>query len=836
MLTSIIQNCLPKRLSFHRKANSTTTAASPATVKKSSQETRPPTTTPHPIIVKALSVKDYSSATISNLAKLDCDLPTKEVDDDDQDVNRLLGHHGLRTSTSTFSSSAHSASSSAAMTPSTIMTPYTIEEGETRPNVEAANAALFIDKPPSWPAFAKWRPSYHFIAPYGWMNDPCAPFYDAKSKLFHIFFEWNPHGSDWGNMSWGHATSPDLVNWTRIDHASTATQTQWGPALEPEAPYDHLGIFTGCALARPPVLSHEAEETEESVVTAVYTSVSHLPIHYTLPYTHGAETLSIATSLDGGKSWRRADEDGINPILSGPPKHLEVTAWRDPSVSAWPAMDALLGRSPGQYLYGTIAGGLRVKEGTPTPRDTPTAFLYSIPTSDLRQWKFETTLFDLGFNLPQGSEQGDWGKNFEVCNVFPLPVAPASSAVEAEEWQVGVINVEACLETSLHVPICTPPQTGDDDEDNSPTPPNRLPRRAMWMRASLDLVKDGDISAPKLTPRIGGPLDWGCLYAANTYEDNSGAELRRVMWGWIPDDDLSSKHTSAQGWQGCLALPRLISVQQTETIPPHGMTADAYAAQLRSFGNFDAQVTGNQGTVLVRTLAVEPVPEVLKLREGIVPRLSSFSLSPASVVDLPPVLAKLVAEDGQGRCELALSSLEVTSRCWEAEVSIDLNPSPSSTTPPTRVGLVLAHSSDLSQGAAVVYDTTTSTLSVHRSLSTSHADINTLATDGGPLRLLHVANPDAEDAPRREKLELRVFLDNSVLEVYANGRWACSSRIYPEESAESSSSSSPSGTDALVGLSVFAMGSGHGGDAAATQQVDVESRVWERLRPAFAHE
>ena len=57
------------------------------------------------------------------------------------------------------------------------------------------------------------RPSYHFIAPRGWMNDPCAPAYDPETKLFHLFYQWAPESYTWVNISWGHATSTDLIHW-----------------------------------------------------------------------------------------------------------------------------------------------------------------------------------------------------------------------------------------------------------------------------------------------------------------------------------------------------------------------------------------------------------------------------------------------------------------------------------------------------------------------------------------------------------------------------------------------------------------------------------------------
>lgn len=46
------------------------------------------------------------------------------------------------------------------------------------------------------------------------MNDPCAPGYDAKTGLYHLFYQWSPHTHKWDRISWGHATSKDLLHWT----------------------------------------------------------------------------------------------------------------------------------------------------------------------------------------------------------------------------------------------------------------------------------------------------------------------------------------------------------------------------------------------------------------------------------------------------------------------------------------------------------------------------------------------------------------------------------------------------------------------------------------------
>ena len=46
--------------------------------------------------------------------------------------------------------------------------------------------------------FTRWRPSSHFIAPAGWMNDPCAFLYDPTEDIYHGFYQWHPEHINWG--------------------------------------------------------------------------------------------------------------------------------------------------------------------------------------------------------------------------------------------------------------------------------------------------------------------------------------------------------------------------------------------------------------------------------------------------------------------------------------------------------------------------------------------------------------------------------------------------------------------------------------------------------------
>ena len=171
-----------------------------------------------------------------------------------------------------------------------------LERGGARPKVKDAVFCNNLALANSYDASNKeilWRPVYHFAPQWGWMNDPNGMVY--KDGEYHLFYQYNPYGSRWGNMNWGHAISRDLVSWEHMP-----------VAISP----DGLGtIFSGSAV----VDKDNTAGFGANAIVAFYTQAS------------ARQMQSIAYSTDNGRTFKKY---AGNPVLTG-----DVAAFRDPKVS-----------------------------------------------------------------------------------------------------------------------------------------------------------------------------------------------------------------------------------------------------------------------------------------------------------------------------------------------------------------------------------------------------------------------------------------------------------------------------------------------------------------------
>ncbi|MET7574750.1 GH32 C-terminal domain-containing protein [Streptomyces sp. NPDC005492] len=202
----------------------------------------------------------------------------------------------------------------------------------------------------------QYRPQFHFTPAQNWMNDPNGLIW--YKGQYHLFFQYNPSGNTWGNMSWGHAVSTDLVHWEQL------------PLAIPQD--DNEMVFSGSVVLDTDNTTGFGTQANPPLV-AVYTS---------LVKSTGVQRQSLAYSTDGGTTWTKYSG---NPVLD-----LNSVNFRDPKV----------------FWYAPTKSWLM----TVALSDQHKISFYS--SADLKNW---THLSDFG---PAGATGGVW----ECPDLFPLSV------------------------------------------------------------------------------------------------------------------------------------------------------------------------------------------------------------------------------------------------------------------------------------------------------------------------------------------------------------------------------------------------------------------------------
>jgi len=216
-----------------------------------------------------------------------------------------------------------------------------------------APQAVAADTPPYSETY---RPQFHFTPEKNWMNDPNGlVYYEGE---YHLFYQYNPNGNSWGDMSWGHAVSNDLVHWTELPLALSHDGNEM--------------VFSGSAVVDRDNTTGFGT-TENPPMVAIYTSHN---------ITTGIQAQSLAYSTDRGRTWTKYQG---NPVID-----IGSRDFRDPKVQ-WYA--------PTQSWLMTVSMSAEHK-----------VRFYS--SKNLKDWNLQS---EFG---PAGATGGVW----ECPDLFPLAV------------------------------------------------------------------------------------------------------------------------------------------------------------------------------------------------------------------------------------------------------------------------------------------------------------------------------------------------------------------------------------------------------------------------------
>mgnify|MGYP001163331391 FL=1 len=184
-----------------------------------------------------------------------------------------------------------------------------------------------------------YRPVYHFSPAKNWTNDPNGLlYYDGE---YHLFYQYNPEGIQWGHMSWGHAVSTDLLHWQHL------------PLALPE--YNGTMVFSGSAVVDKGNTSGLCEGSGDCMV-AIYTAHRENEV----------QTQALAFSSDRGRTFTRYSG---NPVLD-----LGKKDFRDPKVFRY---------EPGNQWIMSVS----------LPNERQIQFYAS---ADLKKWDLQGTFGPLG--------------------------------------------------------------------------------------------------------------------------------------------------------------------------------------------------------------------------------------------------------------------------------------------------------------------------------------------------------------------------------------------------------------------------------------------------------
>ncbi|KAF3795250.1 Beta-fructofuranosidase soluble isoenzyme I [Nymphaea thermarum] len=317
-----------------------------------------------------------------------------------------------------------------------------------------------------WRFFLCWLPDYARRW-RSWMTlDPDGPMF--YMGWYHLFYQYNPDSAVWGNITWGHTVSKDLIHWLYLDLA-----------MVPDHWYDINGVWTGSATLLP-----------DGRIVMIYTGSTNESVQ--------VQNVAVPANLSDPllRDWVKYEG---NPVLL-PPRGILYKDFRDPTT-AWLGKD-------GETWYLTIGSKVNT---------TGIALVYN--TTDFYNYELMEGV------LHAVPETGMW----ECIDFYPV----STTSTAGLDTSTNETDVKYVLKASLDDLKKDFYALGSYDEGNQTWTPD-----------------DAEIDVG-----IGIRYDYGKFYASKTFYDQFKG--RRILWGWIDETD-SEKTDLEKGWASVQAIPRVV--------------------------------------------------------------------------------------------------------------------------------------------------------------------------------------------------------------------------------------------------------------------------------------
>ncbi|KAL6757994.1 glycosyl hydrolase [Haematococcus lacustris] len=450
--------------------------------------------------------------------------------------------------------------------------------------VPAPEALPYVDPRINYSSLLK--PGFHLTAPYGWMNDPNGMF-QGPGGVYHAFFQWNPFKAVWGPPWWGHVVSTDLARWRLLP-----------PALVPDQWYDRDGVFSGSATL-----------DEQGQPFMMYTGVMNFS-QYGFYYQVQAAAVPANLSDPYLTNWTKLASNPLSMEIPPGGTHAQfrdpTTAWQVPHSQVEGLLLRLEQTQPGRPPNTTRAALRAARQGQGqncsqagqgrlgqqgegcggAGQGPPGVWVTAVGTLDdclgaaslylsqdgLLTWVYAGTLFSqLSQNYsrysaclppPEDRDQGGAGSE-------PVPAGSRGYGGHCDQFGKDCRMWE-CPDFFSVSPDLQAFKYSDQERGRHPFAADfYLLGEAALTNYTAALNQDEADAFTGTVARLpyqAQPLDAGSVYASKTFQDAAG---RRLWLGWVYEDSIGCTEvcgdgtpfiTDQLGWQGAQSLPRVITL------------------------------------------------------------------------------------------------------------------------------------------------------------------------------------------------------------------------------------------------------------------------------------